>query len=299
MGGTKTAVAVVEHDGRVLVDRRWPTPSRMSPSEAVEQFAERWREVHAAAGYPRIAGLGLSVPGPVDPAGTILHRVFDWPAWHDVPLAALLSRHLGLPVRMDNDVNCCAIAETRWGAAAGSAHHVWLQVSTGVGGAIVINGNLYRGHRGMAGEIGHLTVKPNGRRCTCGRRGCVETLVSGPAIVRRYRNAGGIAKQAEEVFRAAELGDLRAQRLLISVGETLGGVVATIVNLLDPSLIVLGGGVMTSFGPYLDTVRRSAEGHIPERNGEGSGPLLCRTALGDRAALLGAAALIADNGGTR
>ena len=288
IGGTKTAMGLVHPDGTVVAHARWPTPPRPAPAELVRWVVDRWGEMRQAAGVAAIEGIGLSAPGPVDPGGTLIHRIFDW-GWRDVPLAALLAGATGLRVRMDNDVNCCAVAEGRWGAAVGRGDFLWMQVSTGVGGGLIQGGRLYAGAHGQAGEIGHIRIQRRGAPCTCGQRGCLETLISGPAIVRRYRAAGAAAEGAEEVFAAADAGDPRARRLLRSVAVDLGTALVTAISLLDPDLVVLGGGVMAGFAELLPVTRAVVEARATASGAPGVPVVLTR--LGAHAALLGAAAL--------
>jgi glucokinase len=191
---------------------------------------------------------------------------------------------------MDNDVNCCALAEGHWGAAAGHGDFVWMQISTGVGGGLVSGGRIFRGAHGQAGEIGHIQIRRHGVRCACGRRGCLETCVSGPAILRRYRESGAEAARTEDVFAAAREGDRRAQQLLRGVADDLALAVDHVVNVVDPALVVLGGGVMAGFGPDLALVTASVASRA-RRSGTTPPPVV-PTALGGDAALLGAAALL-------
>ena len=293
-GGTKTVLALVAPGGAVLHRDRVATPPRPSPQEVADLLADRFQRLWTAAGRPPVRALGVAAPGPADPAAAVLHRAFDW-GWQDVPLGALLAERLGLPIRLDNDVNCCTLAEGRFGAAIGRRNFFWLQVSTGVGGGLVLGGRLHRGSGGMAGEIGHIVLEEGGPPCACGRRGCLEALVSGPAIVRRYREAGGRAARTEDVFAAAAGGEQQAASLLAAVVRDLGRAVAIAINLLDPELIVLGGGVITGFAPYLDATRAVARARVL-RNADGDPATavpLCCTTLGGDAPLLGAAALAA------
>ncbi len=290
VGGTKVAMGLVRPDGTILAQDRWATPRRPSPIELVTWLGGRWHGLRQAAGMPAVDGIGLSAPGPVDRTGTLLHRVLDW-GWRDVDLACLVAEATGCPVRMDNDVNCCAVAERLWGAAAGQDDFLWLQVSTGVGGGVVQNGRVYTGAHGQAGEIGHLRLRRSGALCTCGQRGCLETLISGPAIVRRYLAAGGAAERAEDVFAARAAGDGSAGTLLRSVARDLGSAIATAVSLMDPAMVVLGGGVMLGFGPLLAVTQAVLESRTTASRAPKVPVVL--TTLGAEAALLGAAALAA------
>ncbi len=289
-GGTKTAMALVAPDGRVGHRLRFWTPRQPDPDTMCDLIAQQWAALLAQSGGPEVAGVGVAAPGPADAAAGILHQVFDWP-WRDVPLAAVLSRRLGLPVRLDNDVNCCCQAEGRFGVARGVRDYAWIQVSTGVGGALCLGGQVYAGARGLAGEVGHLILDEGGPPCACGRRGCLQALVSGPALARRFHEAGGRAgERAEAVFAAAGAGDPRARAVLAAAARDLGRGLAIVVNLLNPEMLVLGGGVMESFAPLLPAVRQAVrERVIGEANREVA---VVRSGIGYDAALLGAAVLV-------
>lgn len=141
-GGTKTAMALVTPDGRIGPRLRFATPARPTPEVMCDLLAQKWHGLLGAAGAVAISGVGVAAPGPADAAEGILHQVFDWP-WQDVQLAAELGLRLGLPVRLDNDVNCCCLAEMRFGAARQERDFAWIQVSTGVGGGLCLGGRIY------------------------------------------------------------------------------------------------------------------------------------------------------------
>ncbi len=305
-GGTKTVVAVVARDGAVIRRIRFATPVRPSPAQAVAAIAAAWRRL--AEGLPdrdRPAQAGLAAPGPYDPRTGVLRRAFDWD-WRDVPLASMVAAAIGLPVAMDNDVHACCLAEMRFGAAAGCRDFAWIQFSTGVGGGLVCDGRLVPGASGMAGEVGHLVLEEDGPGCPCGRRGCVEALCSGPAIVRRHalRSGGrplpgvegrGAPATAQDVFEAAARGDPEAREVVDAVVRDVGRALAAVVNLVDPALLVLGGGVTESLQPRLADIETVMRERVI---GGGSRRVnLVRTALGADAALLGAATLAAAEGG--
>ncbi len=298
-GGTKTAMALIAGDGRIGARLRFPTPERPAPGAFCDLLAERWRALLAQAGGPggAVVGVGLAAPGPADAQTGMLHRVFDWP-WRDVPLAAELSARLGLPVRLDNDVRCCCLAESRWGVARGVADFVWVQISTGVGGALCLGGRPYAGSGGLAGEVGHLVLDEGGPLCRCGRHGCLQALVSGPAIAARFAATAGPAAWGEAaqgdaagVFAAAERGDARAREVVAGVARDLGRGLALVCNLLDPRLLVLGGGVMESLRSELPAVQAAMRERV--LLGSTRQVSVVPSAVGYDAALLGAGTLAA------
>lgn len=292
-GGTKTAVAVVDGVGALLRRAVFPTPPRPSPETMVRLLGAAWTELTSGLPAPlRPRRAGLAVPGPAEPASGLLRRAFDW-GWQDVPLAEGVGAATGLRVRLENDVHCCALAELRFGAARGRSDFAWVQFSTGVGGGAVAGGRLLRGASGLAGEIGHVVLDEDGPPCPCGRRGCVEALCSGPAIARRHAAAGGAAGDAAAVFGAAAAGDPRAQAVVAAVCRDVGRALAVVGNLLDPGLIVLGGGVTASLREHLPAIRTELRARLLAPHLR---PCELRpTALGSDAALLGAAALALDD----
>jgi glucokinase len=217
-------------------------------------------------------------------------------------LGAALASHWGVPVVVDNDVNSAAFAEFRVGAAAGRSHGCMVTVGTGIGGAIVIDGRIWRG-RGFAGEPGHITVEPDGAPCSCGRRGCWETTVSGPALagaaeaVRRDDPDGPFAAalgpgpvRAEAVSAAAAAGELTAIELVAAAGAALGRGLATLVAVLDPEVIVIGGG-LGSIGPHLLEPARAALAAARFAPAHWSAPDVVTAGLGPGAGAVGAALL--------
>ncbi len=279
--------------GGVLRRAVFPTPPRPDPETVCRAVGAAWSAL--AAGLPaplRPRRAGLAAPGPADPAAGLLHRAFDW-GWHDVPLAALVGAAIGLRVRLENDVHCCALAELRFGAARGRTDLAWIQFSTGVGGAVVAGGRVLGGASGMAGEIGHVVLDEGGPPCPCGHRGCVEALCSGPAIARRHAAAGGPAGHAAAAFGAAAAGDPRAAAVIAEVCRDVGRALAVVGNLLDPGLIVLGGGVTASLRQHLPAIEAEMRARLlaPDLRTCEVRP----TALGADAALLGAAALVLDD----
>jgi len=304
-GGTKLAAAAVEPGKRSF-------RARASVPSPPDKSAETDREIMLALaeevlGGKRPAAVGVSFGGPVREGVVLLsHHV---PDWEDFPLAEWLRERFGVPVAVENDANAAALGEWRYGAGRGTRHFLYVTVSTGIGGGIVIGGELYRGADGLAGEIGHIVVDPDGPRCTCGRRGCLEALAAGPAIARRARELlashhrsgeGRIVLElvrgdperitAREVAAAAVRGDPLAAEILREAGEALGFGLAQAITLLNPERIALGGGVVKAGEPLLRPVREAAERYAFP----GARVNLTVADLGDDAPLWGAAALAQD-----
>jgi predicted NBD/HSP70 family sugar kinase len=269
-------------------DRVAPAPGRTGPDPAhlAARIAQTAHRLLAAAGAQRVLGAGAGLHGLVAHETGVV-RFAPHFGWRDVPFAALLSEALQLPVVADNGVRCMALGELRFGAGRGVPNFVCVAVGTGIGAAIVLDGKLYRGAGGTAGEIGHVTVDVTGPHCQCGSRGCLETLASGPAIARR---AG--ARSAEQVHRAALAGGDGARQTLAEAGEYLGIAAANLAKTLNPELVLIGGGVSGAGEFLLEPLRRSLAARSLD---PGSGPLPVRpVALGPEAGVVGAAALVLD-----
>ncbi len=303
-GGTKLAAAAVEPGSRSFRARASvPSPPEKS-AEADRDIVLRLAEEVLGSECP--AAVGVSFGGPVKAEEGVVLLSHHVPDWEDFPLAEWLREHFGAPVAVENDANAAALGEWRFGAGRGTRHFLYVTVSTGVGGGIVIEGKLYHGADGLAGEIGHMVVDPDGPRCTCGRRGCVEALASGPAIAARAREllsshhrpgegkvimelVGGDPGRitAREVAAAAHRGDPLAAEILREAGEALGFGLAQAIALINPERIALGGGVAKAGAPFLGPVRNAARRHaFPGARVE-----IVVAELGDDAPLWGAAVL--------
>jgi glucokinase len=301
IGGTKLAAGVVEPNGKVhsfLV-----TPSRPEEGARVtlNRLFDLGHDAVAQAGAPRLAGVGIGCGGPLDPYRGILLCPPHLPGWVDVPLTEWAQEAFGVPAVVDNDATAAAAGEHRFGAGAGTRHMVYLTLSTGVGGGLVIDGKVYRGAAGNGGELGHITVDQYGRLCrSCGRRGCLEAYVSGGSIAERAREAlgNGVAASslsatpeltAADVHRAALAADPVATMVWDETVEALACGLTSIVNLVEPELVVLGGGVTRAgehlIGPARQAVLRRAMGPAARA------VRIVRAALGDRVGVVGAAAI--------
>lgn len=300
IGGTKIAGMRVAEDGAVLETQERPTPAADVPS-TVETVAGLAVELAAGGGE----AVGVGAAGMVDfAAGTL--RYAPNLAWREVPVRDLVADRTGLPCVVDNDANAAAWAEYRFGAGRGYRHVLAVTVGTGIGGGIVADGRLFRGAHGFAAEIGHIIVEPNGPRCGCGNLGCWEQVASGRALDRlaraeAARDPGGrIAAQADgaeatgrHVSEAARDGDPAAVAVFAAVGRRLGEGIAGLVNILDPEVVVVGGGVAEEGAVLLDPARAAfveaveAPEHRPEV------PIV-PAELGNDAGAIGAAALALD-----
>ena len=305
LGGTKILTLIADASGRIVGQSRAATEAARGPEAVIARIAETTRAAAADAGVAldKIRALGVAAPGPIDTTAGVITDPPNLPGWHNVPLADVLRERLGVPALLENDANCQGIAEHQFGAGRGYRHMIFMTISTGIGGGIIIDDELYSGASGAAGEVGHIGIAVDGLSCAAGHPGCLEAYASGTAIAARARAAiaaGGLPRtarlaehnpplSAETVFLAGEQGEAEATALIESAGRYLGIGLATIINVFNPQAIVIGGGLVnmgeTILGPAVEVARtRSfAQSLMDVRIVEGE--------LGERAAALGAIAI--------
>ena len=304
VGGTRIAAGLVERKGRVLAESKCLTP-QSSPFAVVDAIVDLARQVSDGVRPSEIAGIGAGLPAQVDFVRQSLEFATNLPL-SGVDVRSLVTSRLKTPMTIDNDVHCAALGEHRFGAAAGARDFVMVTVGTGVGGAMFIGGLPYRGFRGLGGEIGHMVVELDGRPCPCGGTGHLEAYVARPAIAaagREYAatHAGArLAKladgdpssvTAEHVIRCSRDGDKGCREILMQAARTLGRGLVGIVNLLNPQLIVIGGGVAEGHSFFVESVSRI----IADEALAGRADVKVVPArLGNDAGALGAAALAFD-----
>jgi len=268
IGGTKLAVAVVTADGATHGWQLAPTRRDEGAETVLKRLFELGRTAIDAAGTGPVAAVGISCGGPLDAAAGVLECPPHLPGWLDVPVGALARDAFGVPAYLENDATAGARAEYLFGAGVGAATStmVYLTVSTGIGGGAVIDGRLHHGSAGNGGEFGHVLVERGGRLCTsCGRRGCIEAYASGSSIAERAREALADASHsvlarldgvtAADVSRAAAEGDELARQVWDETTDLLGSALTDLVNVFEPDLVVLGGGVTRSGSMLLEPVR--------------------------------------------
>lgn len=304
VGGTKIAAGVVDAAGTLLATARRETPA--TDAAAIEAaIAEAVAELRADH---EVDAVGVAAAGFVDSTQSVVTFAPNL-AWREEPLRAELEREIHLPVLVENDANAAAWGEFTFGAAHEVDDMLLVTLGTGIGGGIILGGHLLRGAFGMAAEIGHLRVVPDGIRCGCGNRGCWEKYGSGSALVREARelattgalSAGRLLDMAEGkpkritgqmVTQAAAEGDPAALELLLDLGRWVGEGIASLVAVLDPAVVVIGGGVSEAGEMLMDPVRQAfrrnltARGHRPEAE-------LRLATLGNEAGMIGVADLAA------
>lgn len=263
IGGTKLAAGVVDDAGALLAHLVEPTDRERGQDDVIMRMLALGDRAVAASGRT-IEAVGISSGGPLDSARGILHAPLHLPGWHEVPIAQIASEHYHVPAVVENDATLGMLGEHAFGAARGATTALYLTISTGVGGGAVIHGRLHRGATGNGGEFGHITVRPGGRLCSCGRRGCLEAYASGTSIAERAREAitsepsslGALPlPRAEDVVAHAAAGDQVAVRLWDETTALLAQGVTDLVNAFEPEVVVLGGGVTRAGAVLLDPVR--------------------------------------------
>ncbi len=304
VGGTKIAVGVVREDGLVVSQRNFPTSSVRGWRDGVAAIHHALEACRLEVGL-KIEALGIGCTGPVYPMTGKVGKVSLLPGWEDGPLVAELRELAGIPVSMENDADAAALAEARWGCGIRANRFLYVTISTGVGTGLILDGSLYRGANGSHPEMGHHTVAVGGPACYCGASGCLESLVSGTAILKWFREHDEQGRGQMEsfntrsIFELAFQGDVLAQRAVDRFVMYLGVGLANLTTLLVPDVIALGGGVMQSGGVLLSAVRAAVLRRCGEVPASDTGIQLA-TLAGD-IGLVGAAAVgatyIAASGG--
>lgn len=309
LGGTKILSVCLTDDLQVRNQDLRATDAERGPDAVIESMVE---SALAVVRDGRPAAAGISAPGPVDLGRGIITTPPNLPGWRDVPLGRFVGERLGVPAWIENDANAAALAEHRLGAGKGSSHMLLVTVGTGIGGGLILDGRVYHGTSGGAGEIGHMQLEPEGPVCGCGRRGCLEALASGRALetvaqaiaaedpeglVARLASSEGVSPDARILDLAADGGDAKADEAVRRAGRYLGAGLTNLVDVFNPELIVIGGSLRKSGERYLGEARRVVERdafrqHLADVR-------IVEAALGDGAPAIGAALIALDRLGIR
>ena len=303
VGGTKIAAGVVDDAGKVIARRQIATAA-MHPTAVVAGIVKVAQELNAAA--PGTTGIGIGAAGLIDGANGVVLSAPNI-AWENVPLRQMVADRIDLPVVIDNDANVAAWGEALYGAGKGYGDQIMLTVGTGIGGGIIIGGQIYRGAHGVGAELGHMIVDASGpSECPCGNHGCLEAMASGNSIGRRARErasepgaaavlerAGrdGAAITGELVGEAAKAGDVWAREIVTETGRWLGVGIANVGNIFDPSAVIIAGGAAAGTGELLLGPARDAAAELIIGHAWRKLPPVLPAALGYDAGLVGAAAL--------
>jgi glucokinase len=305
LGGTELRAALVGDGGKLLAFASVPTRARDGPDAVIAQITMLAEKTCSEVPDARPLGIGIGAPGPLDPVAGILTAPPTLSGWREVPLARLLQDRLNLPVRLENDANAAALGEWRFGAGRGAASLVFVTVSTGIGGGVISDGRIVHGRRGLAGEIGHMTITSESERCLCGAVGCFEAVASGTALGRRAtaltKPGDGSALRTlshdgevtgRHVVEAARGGDEAALALIDREARWLGIGFTNLLHLYSPDMIVMGGGISHGY----DLLHNPIEATIQERAMPAYRDVpVVPAQLGRHAGLIGAASLILLN----
>jgi len=291
IGGTKTAIGLVDPAGQVAAKLTIPTLST-APAETVANIADAIRDLlsQTATDLAQVRGIGIGAPGPLDTASGMLVCPPNLPGWAGFPLVGELKRRFNVPIRLENDATAAALGEKWIGAGRDSDHFVYLTISTGIGAGIYSHGRLITGTTGNAGDAGHIVIDPAAGRCVCGQDGCWEHIASGTAIAREASAMHGCPVSVQEAFALAEGGNPELRNLIDRIFAYFGAGCVTLINLFDPEKIVIGGGVSQVGAPLFDAVRDYVGRHA--LNPSGRRTAIVPAALRQDAGLIGAAALV-------
>lgn len=307
VGGTNVKIALVDGEGKIIYSNSVPTYAQMGYEYTVNNIKQAIRDLmkETNTDAKEIEGIGFDFPGQVDYKTGVVKLAPNIPGWINVPIAQMIEEEFNIPTRIDNDVRCAALGELKFGAGKGCENFICITVGTGIGSGLVINGQLVRGAANAAGEIGHIKLQMNGGPiCGCGDTGCLEAFASGPSIVamaQEYLKGGKSTKFREMagadgeitpyiVAKAAEAGDPVAKRIFEIVGTYIGMGLVSVINLLNPEKVIIGGGVAAAGDLLLDPIRKT----IKERAMvvAGNSVEIVPAELGNSAGVIGASMLV-------
>ncbi len=287
LGGTQTRAALVDEHGNVSNRVSLPTPAQDGGDAVVAKLAEAAEQ--AAKSTTDIVGVGLSSPGPLDTEKGLAIDLPTIKGMINFPLRAALEAKLKCRVHLENDGIAAAIGEWKHGAGKGLKSLVYVTVSTGIGGGVIVDGNVLHGRKGMAGHVGHLAIYPDGLRCSCGNAGCWEAYAAGPAFAARAGKALGKTVQPTDVFKMAHEGNTTAQHQVNEQARLLGIGITSLLHLYSPEMVVIGGGLSNAFDqlyPGIDAyIQKNAMLAFKDVR-------IVKAALGGNSGLIGAASMV-------
>lgn len=303
LGGTNLRIAAVSPEGRILEKISLDTEVTEGRERVVADMCAAVAEIERRLEQSRLVGIGIGVPGIINLANGMIRQSPNLPGWSDFPVRDDIERRLGTHVILENDANAAALGEKWVGAGRNTSGLCMITVGTGIGGGLILNGRIWHGQDGMAGELGHMTIDPNGALCGCGNLGCIEAYASAGAITRmamaaiRVGRSPGLAREAESlgeltaeiVYIKAKQGDLVAREIFEMVGRSLGVGLANLINIFNLPLYVIGGGVARGWDAFAPSLM--AEVRKRSLVFRSTAPRIEPSALGAEAGLLGAAYL--------
>ena len=305
VGGTNVKIALVSDAGQIIYSNSVPTRAEMGYEYTVNNIKQAIYDLMKETNTTTkdIEGIGFGFPGQVDYKTGVVKLAPNIPGWVNVPIAKMIEDEFHIPTKIDNDVRCAALGELNYGAGKGCENLICITVGTGVGSGLIVNGKLVRGASNAAGELGHIKLQMHGGPiCGCGDTGCLEAFASAPAIVAmaedyikggkstKYRELANPEISAYIVAEAAKAGDKVAQRIFTVMGEYLGIGLASVVNLLNPEKIIIGGGVADADDLLLAPLKKTLKERAMEISG--SAVDVVKAQLGNTAGVIGASLLV-------
>lgn len=305
VGGTNIKIALVDKTGSIVYSDTVPTRAEMGYEYTINNMKKAISDLMTQTKVAKedISGIGFGFPGQIDCDNGVVLLAPNIPGWVNVPIAKIIEKEFSIPVKVDNDVRCAALAELNYGAGKGAMNLVCITVGTGIGSGLIINGKIVRGAKNVAGEIGHIKLQMHdGPMCGCGDTGCLEAFASGPAIVamaQEYISGGKSTKYRELanpditpyiVAEAAKQGDVVAKRIFETIGEYIGIGLVSVINLLNPEKIVIGGGVADAGELLFAPIRRTIEQRAMPI--QAKAVQVVHAELGNTAGVIGASLLI-------
>lgn len=305
LGGTKILTAVADKKGKILARKKLPTEASKGTETIIKNINKTIKFVMEAENLKKsnICRIAVGSPGPLDTSEGIIYENSNLP-WKDVPIVRLLEEKTGLPVVLENDANAAALGEKWFGAGKNVSDLIYITVSTGIGGGIIINQKIYHGFNDGAGEIGHITLEPDGPLCGCGNHGCFEALASGTAIARMGKEAlkedqPTLLKELSDnnpekvdallIEKAAKKGDQVANNIYKKAGNYLGIGIANLINIINPEMIIMGGGIINAEELFWDKMVETLQERSVDPLGEKV--KICKVKLGADTGVQGAIAV--------
>jgi glucokinase len=298
LGGTQLRAALIDSNANILLREEVKTEAQAGPEIVMGQIETLVTAIAKQSTGHEIIGVGISSPGPLDTTQGIALSLPTISGFTEYPIGAELSSRLPYPIRLENDGIAAAIGEWKFGAGVGFANVVFVTVSTGIGGGVIVDGHVMRGRRGMAGHVGHMAIVPDGLRCNCGSTGCIEAYAAGPAFTARAQQRAALEStslrgncDSRDVFAAAKLGDALALNLVREEAHYLGMGFTSLLHLYSPDVLIMGGGLSNEFGmlhplidAYVQDNAMAAFKQVP----------IVQAKLGGNAGLVGASRLVFD-----
>lgn len=296
IGGTKVAVAAVNEQGTIISRSVIPTNLDIAPEAMIAEIQQEIRRIIERSGIhmDQVVGIGIGAPGPLDSKNGLISCPPNLPAWVDIPIRDLIGRVFPVPVLLENDANAAALAEKWIGAATETDNFIYITVSTGIGAGIISDGQLLKGVKGNAGDIGHAVIDPSFGECVCGQSGCLESIASGTAIAKRASAIVGREVTAKDVFHLYKEGHPDITAYMKDVFNVLGVASVSMINTFDPEKIVFGGGVSEFGEPMFEAIQQYVRRYA--LNPTGRKTEIAAAKLGQNAGVIGAAALCFHNG---